>query len=130
MLRELIQTYEIVKDAEVLMHPVYEPVGKCPACGNDVVEKQKGFFCSNRQCRFALWKDNRFMDSLGKKMTKQIAESLLRDGKASLKKCRSAKTGKNYDTTLVLSIKESGQAEFSLRFDNSQKKNQKRGERE
>ena len=56
MLRELIQTYEIVKDAEVLMHPVYEPVGKCPACGNDVVEKQKGFFCSNRQCRFALWK--------------------------------------------------------------------------
>ena len=130
MLRELIRTYEIVKDAEVLMHPVYEPVGKCPACGNDVVEKQKGFFCSNRQCRFALWKDNRFMDSLGKKMTKQIAESLLRDGKASLKKCRSAKTGKNYDTTLVLSTKESGQAEFSLSFDNSQKKNQKRGARE
>ena len=70
------------------------------------------------------------MDSLGKKMTKQIAESLLRDGKASLKKCRSAKNGKNYDTTLVLSTKESGQAEFSLSFDNSQKKNQKRGARE
>ena len=131
MLTELIQTYEIVKDAEILMHPVYDPVGKCPACGSEVVEKQKGFFCSNRECKFALWKDNRFMDSLGKKMTKQIAESLLRDGRASLKKCRSAKTGKNYDTTLVLSTTENGQAEFSLNFESGKKeKNQKKGERE
>ena len=39
MLTGLIQTYEIVKDAEVLMHPAYEPIGKCPACGADVIEK-------------------------------------------------------------------------------------------
>jgi DNA topoisomerase-3 len=121
MLTELIQTYEIVKDAEVLMHPAYEPVGQCPACGADVIEKSKGFFCSNNACKFALWKENRFMDSLSKKMTKQIAVSLLKDGRCHLKKCRSIKTGKTYDTTLVLSTNENGQASFSLDFENKKK---------
>lgn len=121
MLTELIQTYEIVKDAEVLMHPAYEPVGQCPACGADVIEKSKGFFCSNNACKFALWKENRFMDSLSKKMTKQIAVSLLKDGRCHLKKCRSVKTGKTYDTTLVLSTNENGQASFSLDFENKKK---------
>ena len=121
MLTELIQTYEIVKDAEVLMHPAYEHVGQCPACGADVIEKSKGFFCSNNACKFALWKENRFMDSLSKKMTKQIAVSLLKDGRCHLKKCRSVKTGKTYDTTLVLSTNENGQASFSLDFENKKK---------
>ena len=42
----LIDTYEVIPDAEVLMHPVYMPLGKCPHCGKDVIEKSKGFFCS------------------------------------------------------------------------------------
>jgi len=121
MITGLIQTYEIVKEAEVLMHPAYEPIGKCPACGADVIEKSKGFFCSNKACKFALWKENRFMDSLSKKMTKQIAESLLKDGRCHLKKCRSVKTGKTYDTTLILSTNENGQASFSLDFENKKK---------
>jgi DNA topoisomerase III len=124
MLTQLIGTYELVKDAEILMHPTgskYEPIGKCPACGADVVEKSKGFFCSNRDCRFALWKDNRFLDSLSKKMNKQIAADLLQHGRCRLKKCRSIKTGKTYDTTLVLSVNEKGQAGFALDFENRKK---------
>ena len=70
MIKTLIDTYKIVPDAEVLMHPVYDPIGKCPCCGHDVVEKSKGFFCINKDCKFALWKDNRFFDSLSKKLTK------------------------------------------------------------
>lgn len=116
MVRDLVDTYEIVQDAEVLMKPAYAPLGKCPHCGSDVIEKSKGFFCENKDCKFALWKDNRFFDSLSKKLTKQVAEQLLSRGRAKLKKCRSAKTGKTYDTTVVLSVSENGTPQFTLDF--------------
>lgn len=122
LISNLIDTYEVIPDAEVLMHLVYMPLGKCPHCGNDVIEKSKGFFCSDKDCKFALWKENRLFDSLGKKMTKQIAEQLLKNGKAKLKKCRSVKTGKTYDCTVVLSVNDVGQAQFNLEFGNQGKK--------
>ena len=116
MVKELVDTYEIVQDAEVLMKPAYAPLGKCPHCGSDVIEKSKGFFCENKDCKFALWKDNRFFDSLSKKLTKQVAEQLLSRGRAKLKKCRSVKTGKTYDTTVVLSVSDNGAPQFTLDF--------------
>ena len=122
LISNLIDTYEVIPDAEVLMHPVYMPLGKCPHCGNDVIEKSKGFFCSDKECKFVLWKENRLFDSLSKKMTKQIAEQLLKNGKAKLKKCRSVKTGKTYDCTVVLSVNDVGQAQFNLEFGNQGKK--------
>lgn len=117
MINELVETYEVVKDAEVLMHPAYEPVGSCPCCGASVVEKSKGFFCEDNACKFALWKDNRFFDSLSKKMTKPIAEQLLKAGKVKLKKCRSVKTGKTYDCTVTMNVNENGQAQFGISFE-------------
>ena len=125
MINDLVETYEVVKDAEVLMHPAYEPVGSCPCCGASVVEKSKGFFCEDNACKFALWKDNRFFDSLSKKMTKPIAEQLLKAGKVKLKKCRSVKTGKTYDCTVTMNVNESGQAQFGLEFE----KNKSKGDR-
>lgn len=119
MVSNLINTYELIPDAEVLMRPVYTPVGKCPSCGGDVTEKSKGYFCSNKDCKFALWKENRYFDSLGKKLTKQIAEQLIKDGRANLKKCKSKKTGKTYDAILVLSTNENGQVNFTLEFPNT-----------
>ena len=122
LISNLIDTYEVIQDAEVLMHPVYMSLGKCPHCGNDVIEKSKGFFCSDKDCKFVLWKENRLFDSLSKKMTRQIAEQLLKNGKAKLKKCRSVKTGKTYDCTVVLSVNDVGQAQFNLEFSNQGKK--------
>lgn len=115
MITELVQTYKVIEDAEVLMHPVNEPIGVCPCCGKNVVEKSKGFFCENGD--FALWKNNRFFDSLNKKLTRQIAEKLLKDGKAKLKGCRSAKTGKTYDTTVVMTVGDGQRVQFSLSFE-------------
>ena len=125
MINDLVETYEVVKDAEVLMHPAYEPVGSCPCCGASVVEKSKGFFCEDNACKFALWKDNRFFDSLSKKMTKPIAEQLLKAGKVKLKKCKSVKTGKTYDCTVTMNVNENGQAQFGLEFE----KNKSKGDR-
>ncbi len=118
MISELVATYKVIEDAAVLMRPAVDPIGTCPCCSKNVVEKQKGFFCDNRSCKFALWKDNRFFDALGKKMNKQVATSLLKDGKVKLKKCKSAKTGKTYDTTVVMSVDEEGKIQYKLEFEN------------
>ena len=122
LVSNLIDTYEVIPDAEVLMHPVYMPIGNCPRCGKAVEEKSKGFFCGDKECKFVLWKENRLFDSLSKKMTRQIAEQLLKNGRAKLKKCRSVKTGKTYDCTVVLSVNDVGQAQFNLEFGNQGKK--------
>lgn len=115
MITELVQTYKVIEDAEVLMHPVNEPVGPCPCCGKNVVEKSKGFFCDGGD--FALWKNNRFFDSLSKKLTKQVAEKLLKDGKAKLKGCRSVKTGKTYDCVVKMTVDEMKRPQFGLEFE-------------
>lgn len=116
MITGLVKNYKIIEDAEVLMHPALEEIGICPCCGKHVVEKQKGYFCENRGCCFVLWKENRFFETLGKKMTKQTATKLLRDGKVELKGCKSQKTGKTYDTTVVMMVDENQRAVFQLDF--------------
>lgn len=37
-----------------------EQIGICPRCGEAVRERGKGFFCEDRACGFALWKDSKF----------------------------------------------------------------------
>ena len=117
MITELVRTYKIIEDAEVLMHPVLEEIGTCPCCGRHVVERQKGYSCENRQCNFVLWKQNRFFEALGKKMTKPVAVKLLSDGKVALKGCKSKKTGKTYDTTVIMTVDENQRAVFELNFE-------------
>lgn len=117
MVTELVGTYKIVEDAELLMPPSTVKIGICPSCGQQVVERQKGYSCENRQCNFVLWKQNRFFEALGKKMTKQIAIKLLSDGNVALKGCKSKKTGKSYDTTVVMTVDETQRAVFTLDFE-------------
>ena len=56
MLKDLVGTYQIIKGTEYLFTPPREVVGKCPRCGGEVAELQKGFFCQNDSCKFAIWK--------------------------------------------------------------------------
>ena len=55
----------LVRDDEATQRFYQEDnvVGSCPVCGYDVVERQKGYFCKNEDCRFALWKEMRFYDN-------------------------------------------------------------------
>ena len=117
MLRELVQTYEAVEGAEVLFPSDRERVGTCPRCGGAVTESKKGFFCENRECRFALWKDNRFFAAKKKVLTKAVAAALLKDGRARLTGCFSEKTGKTYDATVVLDDDGGKYVNFRLEFD-------------
>ena len=93
MLGELMQTYKPIPGAEVLFPSGREMVGKCPRCKADVTETPKGFFCENRACSFALWKNSKFFTAKKKTLTKTLADTLLKDGRAPLKGCYSEKTG-------------------------------------
>ncbi len=93
-------------------------VGACPRCGSAVTESKKGFFCSGRDCRFALWRDNKFFAAKKKEITKPIAAALLTEGRVFIKGLYSEKTGKTYDATVVL--EDTGQyANFKLDFERS-----------
>ena len=43
-----------------------EVIGKCPRCGADVQEGKVNFYCSDRNCAFTLWKNDKFLASQGK----------------------------------------------------------------
>lgn len=122
MIAGLIQNYEVIRDSEVLMSKESNAVGKCPVCGSSVEEKVKAFFCSNRSCKFALWKNNRYFESIGKSMTSATAQKLLGSGKIKLKGCKSAKTGNTFDATVYMSVSDDGKTQFTMEFDNGGKR--------
>ena len=98
----LIQNYEVIRDSEVMMSKEANSIGKCPLCGSAVEDKAKAFFCSNRACKFALWKNNRYFASIGKSMTSATAQKLLGSGKVKLKNCKSERTGNTFDATVFM----------------------------
>ena len=114
MISSLVTTTEAAKGANALMKN--KIIGVCPNCGKPVVEREKGWFCENRECRFVLWKDNAFFKRLGKRLDAHVADKLLRDGRVRLKDCKSAK-GKTYNATVLLSCEADGRSRFSLEFE-------------
>jgi DNA topoisomerase-3 len=77
-------------------------LGKCPLCGGPVYEGKKNYYCSNykgeKPCNFAIWKE----------ITKAAvspadAQALLAGKKTKIKKCVSAKTGKEFKAAFYLS---------------------------
>ena len=116
MLQELVGTYQVIKGTEYLFTPPREVVGKCPRCGGEVAEMQKGFFCQDKSCNFAIWKNNNWWAAKRKQPTKAIVAALLKDGRAHVAGLYSEKSGKTYDATVVL--EDTGQyVNFKLDFD-------------
>ena len=115
MMDTLVNEYEVVKGADYLMENK-KILGICPHCGGEVIERQKGYFCENRDCRFVIWKEHAFFSSIGKEMKEQYAKTLLKDKCIELKQCISKRTGNTFDAVVVLSTESDGQAKFDLRF--------------
>ena len=116
MLKELAETYQVIKGTEYLFSPPREVVGRCPRCGGEVAELQKGFFCQDKSCNFAIWKNNKWWAMKRKQPTKAIVAALLEGGRARVTGLYSEKSGKTYDATVVL--EDTGQyANFKLEFD-------------
>lgn len=118
----LIKNYEVIQDAEVLMSKESNSVGRCPLCGKPVEDKSKGYFCSDRSCKFALWKNNRYFEKIGKNLTSATVQKLLASGKVKLKGCKSQKTGKTYDAMVYMTVADDGKTSFNMEFDNGGKR--------
>lgn len=79
-------------------------------------EGKKGFFCDNRDCSFALWKDNKFFSSKKKTITKSVAAALLKEGRVFISGLYSEKTGRNYDAEVILDDTGGKYVNFKLEF--------------
>lgn len=77
-------------------------IGICPCCKNQILENNKGFFCENKACKFAVWKNNIFFKSKKIELTKDIINTLLKEGRIFMPKLYSEKTGKDYSATIIL----------------------------
>ena len=103
MTRELVKQYShITEDGQKLFAPEKEAVGICPRCKSPVYEGKKNFYCSDRSCRFVMWKNDKFFESRRTVFSKKIAAALLKDGKAKVKGLYSERTDKTYDGTVLL----------------------------
>ena len=92
-----------------------ELIGKCPVCGSDIFEGKRNFYCSNRQCDFALWKDNRFLEGMEKKLDKKMAKELLDKACTHVKGLYSKKKDSRFDADLLMTL-ENGKPKFHLEF--------------
>ena len=116
MLKELVGTCQVIKGSEYLFTPPREVVGRCPRCGGEIAEMQKGFFCQDKSCKFAIWKNSKWWAAKRKQPTKAIVAALLKDGRAHVTGLYSEKSGKTYDATVVM--EDTGQyVNFKLEFD-------------
>ena len=92
-----------------------ELIGKCPVCGSDIFEGKRNFYCSDRQCDFALWKDNRFLEGMEKKLDKKMAKELLDKACTHVKGLYSKKKDARFDADLLMTL-ENGKPKFHLEF--------------
>ena len=116
MMTDLTKTYQVIKGAEVLFPSGREVVGKCPRCGGEVTESKKGFFCENTECRFGLWRDNKYFAAKHMTLTREHVEKLLADGQVYMTGLYSQKTGKDYDAWVILD--DNGEfVRFRIEFD-------------
>lgn len=116
MVRNLARHGCPVPESSVLFAEETKSIGICPRCGSTVVERPKGFLCSNRDCRFALWRQNPFFASKKKELTAAIATTLLKEERVFVKGLYSPKTGKTYDATIVLDDSGGQYVNFKLEF--------------
>lgn len=117
MLTDLVANYRPVSGADVLFPSKENTVGKCPRCGKPVIARSKGYFCTDRNCKFVLWRDSRFFTLKQKTLDQKTAQLLLDKGRAPMKGCVSAKTGNVYDAVVVLED-DGERAHFKLVFPN------------
>ncbi|MCI7303416.1 MAG: DNA topoisomerase [Clostridiales Family XIII bacterium] len=79
--------------SKVSLPDTVEVLGMCPECGNPVIESEKAYGCSNWKngCRYAIWKDDKFIESLGKKVSPEMVRLLLQNGRVGFHGLQSKK---------------------------------------
>ena len=102
MVNGLVSDYMPVAEASALFPTGREVVGKCPRCGGVVSEAKSGYFCEGLDCKFGLWRDNKFLAAKRISLTRALATELLDKGRAHLDEIYSQRMDKYYPGDLIL----------------------------
>ena len=86
----------------VVMAAVSEDTAYRNACGCLLYTSKKGFFCERSDCKFGLWRDNKFLTAKRITLDKQMVAALLERGRVRVDDVYSEKTGKRFSTDLLL----------------------------
>ena len=116
MLAMMLNRCDEISDDETRRFQTKESIGTCPVCGSLVYESKKNFYCSNHDCHFALWKENRYLQSMEKKLDKNMAAELLKNGSVHVKDLYSKKKDLYFEADLHMEADENGRVNFSLSF--------------
>ena len=102
MVSGLVSDYAPVAEASILFPTGRTVVGKCPRCGGVVSEAKSGYFCEGLDCKFGLWRDNKFLAAKRISLTRPLAAELLGKGRAHLDEIYSQRMDKYYPVDLIL----------------------------
>ncbi len=125
LLKEMCKTGKPVSNMEQYFPTKRQRAGSCPACGAPVAVYPRGYFCENRICSFAIWKDNRFFTTKKKNITKELVSTLLEKKQADMTDLYSEKTGKLYSARVLLETDQEGHARFKLEYPQHEQKKDK-----
>ena len=118
MTGDLVKAYPFLSDAEAQRFGTgKEEIGKCPRCGSQVYVGKGNFYCSNKECSFCLWEDNKFFSSKKKKLTKRIAKELLDKGWCRVTGLYTPKKPQLYDAVIRLDDSGGKYVSFKMEFD-------------
>ena len=113
-----VKAYPFLSDAEAQRFGTgKEEIGKCPRCGSPVYVGKGNFYCSNKDCSFCLWEDNKFFSSKKKKLTKKIAKELLDKGWCHVTGLYTPKKPQLYDAVIRLDDSGGKYVSFKMEFD-------------
>ena len=118
MTASLVKAYPFLSDAEASRFETgKESIGKCPRCGSPVYIGKGNFYCSNKDCSFCMWEDNKFFASKKKKLTKKIATELLDKGWCRVTGLYTPKKPQLYDAIIRLDDTGGKYVSFKMEFD-------------
>lgn len=118
MTSELVKAYPFLSDTEANRFDTgRESIGKCPRCGSPVYVGKGNYYCSNKECSFCMWEDNKFFSSKKKKLTKKIAAELLDKGWCRVNGLYTPKRPQLYDAVIRLDDTGGKYVSFKMEFD-------------
>lgn len=117
-LQHIVESAKLVNVQKVEIKKVErEILGKCPKCRKNVYESEKLFYCEDfKNCSFKIFKNNKFFEDKGKKVTKSMIKSFLSSKKAKVKGLKKKDGSGKYDATVNMSLN-GDYVNFSLSFD-------------
>jgi len=118
MTSDLVKAYPFLSEAEANRFDTgRESIGKCPRCGSPVYVGKGNYYCSNKECSFCMWEDNKFFTSKKKKLTKKIAAELLDKGWCRVTGLYTPKRPQLYDAVIRLDDTGGKYVSFKMEFD-------------